>query len=64
MTKSNLPIGESKTKVPYVKVREFFCNRDTNGTEESVHISEVSLLKGLNCMRENVLGGGECVCPC
>ena len=24
MTKSNLPIGESKTKVPYVKVRHFF----------------------------------------
>ena len=26
-------------------------NPDTNGTEESVHISEVSLFRGLNCMQ-------------
>ena len=31
-------------------------NPDTNGTEESVHISEVSLFQGLNCMQELFLG--------
>ena len=31
-------------------------NLDTNGTEESVHISEVSLFQGLNCMQELFLG--------
>ena len=29
---------------------------DTNGTEESVHISEVSLLQGFNHMQELFLG--------
>ena len=31
-------------------------NPDTNGTEESVLISEVSLFQGLNCMQELFLG--------
>ena len=30
------------------------CNPDTNGTEESVHIREVSSFQGLNCMQELV----------
>ena len=28
---------------------------NTNGTEESVHIREVSLFQGLNCMQEQFL---------
>ena len=31
-------------------------NLDTNGTEESVHISEVSLFQGSHCMQELFLG--------
>jgi hypothetical protein len=31
-------------------------NPDTNGTEESVHITEVSLFQGLNRMQEQFLG--------
>ena len=32
-------------------------NPDTSGTEESVHISELSSFQGLNCMQEIFLGG-------
>ena len=34
--------------------RGWICH--TNGTEESVHISEVSSFQGLNCMQELFLG--------
>ena len=35
--------------------RESLSNPDTNGTEESVLIREVSLFQGLNCMQEQFL---------
>ena len=34
-------------------------NPDTNGTEKIVHISEMSLFRGLNCMQELFLGEGK-----
>ena len=36
------------------------CNPDTNGTEESVHIREVSLFQGLNCMQKLLFGKERC----
>ena len=71
MKTHTLPAHRSHPTVdtPLAKVSEHTCvvlylypgkwnssNPGTSGTEESVHISVVSLFQGLNCMQEQFLG--------